>query len=516
MTPAGDSPANGLRVRFPKIEFLVLFIPVAIVISLTGYYFASIRKDALVEEMTDRDSTRLSLISGFIGAEVFNALYHLRSLSTESTTTRALSSNDPRRLASLKYSFLTLARRNPLYQQVRWINELGMEKIRVNRDPGGGPYIVSPKDLQRKDSRYYFEASKKMLAGEMYISPVDLNVEHGKIEMPHRPMLRVVTPVEDTAGNRRGIIVLNISMKHLFKVVDKPGRAGDKVTFWLFNRKGVLLNGWVDHSAGSGAQNQSLRYEIDSPSVLNTVMATDSGRIENPHGLLTWRTLSPVDTFSGLVRAFPEDKWANLDRMVFDNFSLILVAHRPIGTLLDMRHASYLLASLGVILIVSLYGFSLLFYLTSHTRERRAELSAAQARERESHFARMKELEERFHRLVEASSVAQLVVDRNGIIGIANQAAGEILGYGQQELVGMLTDEFLPAALRKTHVRHREAFMQAPEARKMGQGREFKAVRKDGSFIPVEIGLNPYLDNGRQLVLVNIVDLSHSENIERH
>ena len=128
----------------------------------------------------------------------------------------------------------------------------------------------------------------------------------------------------------------------------------------------------------------------------------------------------------------------------------------------------------------------------------------------------MKELEERFHRLVEASSVAQLVVDRKGIIDIANQAAAEILGYGQQELVGMSIDEFLPAQLRKTHVRHREAFMQAPEARKMGQGREFKAVRKDGSFIPVEIGLNPYLDNGRQLVLVNIVDLSHRENIERH
>ena len=516
MTPTGDSPANGLRVRFPKIEFLVLFLPVAIIILLAGYYFASMRKDALVEEMTDRDSTRLSLISGFIGAEVFNSLYHLRALSTESTTTRALSSNDPRRLRSLKSSFLTLARRNPLYQQVRWINELGMEKIRVNRDPGGEPYVVSPKDLQRKDSRYYYQASKKMLRGEMYISPVDLNVEHGKIEVPHRPMLRVVTPVEDTAGNRRGIIVLNISMKHLFKVVDKPGKAGDKVNFWLLNQKGVLLNESVDQSPVSGVQKQSLKREVDIPSILNTVLATDSGRVENQDGLWTWKTLSPVDTFSGLIRSFPEDKWANLDRLVFDNFSLILVAHRPIRVLAEIRNESYLLASLGTILTVSLYGFSIFFYLTSHTRARRAELSAAQARERETHFARMKELEERFHRLVEASSVAQLVVDGKGIIDIANQAAGEILGYSQQELVGMSIDEFLPAALRETHVRHRETFMQAPEARKMGQGREFKAVRKNGSFIPVEIGLNPYLDNGRQLVLVNIVDLSHRDNIEGH
>jgi PAS domain S-box-containing protein len=42
----------------------------------------------------------------------------------------------------------------------------------------------------------------------------------------------------------------------------------------------------------------------------------------------------------------------------------------------------------------------------------------------------------------------------------------------------------------------------------MGKGRELAAVRKDGSTVPVEIGLNPYSDHGRQLVLVSIVDLS--------
>jgi PAS domain S-box-containing protein len=42
----------------------------------------------------------------------------------------------------------------------------------------------------------------------------------------------------------------------------------------------------------------------------------------------------------------------------------------------------------------------------------------------------------------------------------------------------------------------------------MGEGRELEARTKDGSRIPVEIGLNPYSDNGRQLILVSIIDLS--------
>lgn len=45
----------------------------------------------------------------------------------------------------------------------------------------------------------------------------------------------------------------------------------------------------------------------------------------------------------------------------------------------------------------------------------------------------------------------------------------------------------------------------------MGFGRELKAVKKDNTTIPVEVALNPYTDNGRSLVLVSIIDLSHRQ-----
>jgi PAS domain S-box-containing protein len=120
----------------------------------------------------------------------------------------------------------------------------------------------------------------------------------------------------------------------------------------------------------------------------------------------------------------------------------------------------------------------------------------------------MKELEERFHRLVEASSIGQLVVDAEGRIEICNPAAERMLGYEKGELEGVRVDMLLPAGQREKHEQLRKQFMRAPEPRQMGVGRELAAVRKDGSSIPVEVGLNPYSDHGRQLVLASIIELS--------
>ena len=54
-------------------------------------------------------------------------------------------------------------------------------------------------------------------------------------------------------------------------------------------------------------------------------------------------------------------------------------------------------------------------------------------------------------------------------------------------------------------------FRAAPEARQMGVGRKLQALRQDGTTFRVEVGLNPYTDHDRQLVLASIIDLSARE-----
>lgn len=507
--PINNPTAGRQGSRINRYLFLALFLPVAAVVVALGISFASLRSETQVKDLIDRDSSRLYLISGFVGAEVLDSLQHLRALSVEATTLRALDSPSPGNLRSLESSFLTLARRNPQYQQVRWIDESGHEKVRISRDQGA-PYVEDPRDLQDKSSRYYFEEADALLPGELYISRIDLNEEHGQVVMPPSPMIRIATPLEDSNRKRRGIVIVNIEMKYLFNLVRVPGQSDPAVDYFLVNKQGVLLNGEIDNFQAIEEQDQRVRFFLLHPEVWERVAAGDSGSLEIDDGLWSWKALSPVDTFKNLSKVFPQFM-IPFDQLITDDFSLKLVTHRPPGALADLRRENRILISLAVVFGLSVYGLTLLFYLGSHARARRAEADAAYALARASNLERMKELEERFHRLVDASNIGQLVVDGKGSIEITNPAAERMLGYEKGELDGILVDALLPAGLQQEHARRRERYMQAPEARKMGVGRQLEAVRKDGTTFPVEIGLTPYTDHGRQLVLASIIDLSHGK-----
>lgn len=505
--PKSDPTASRKSARVNKFEFLALFLPVAALVVLVGISFAKVRTEARVNEIIDYDGARLHLISGFLGAEVLGSLTHLRSLASEAVTRQALESNNPEYLRALESSFLTLARRNPKYQQIRWIDESGIERARVMRDREA-PYVVDRQELQDRSDSYYFKVAQELVPGELYISRIDLSSTNGQIDMPLRSILRVATPLDDSTRKRSGIIVINIEMKHLFDLVRNREQADLQADYLLVNQQGILLNAVPGDGQSVEEQKQSVEFARSHPGIWKGVLENESGSLESKDGLWTWQTLSPADALNKMTRIFPQQYLAAFGELISGDFSLTLVAHRPVSMLRDIRNEVRILISLAVVFSLSIYALSLLLYLSGHVRVRRAEVETAYANARASSMKRMKELEERFHRLVEASSIGQLVVDHDGRIEICNPAAERMLGYKAGELAGALVDTLLPAGLQKKHKAMREQFMQESEARQMGKGRELAAVRKDGSTLPVEIGLNPYSDHDRQLILVSIIDLS--------
>lgn len=136
--------------------------------------------------------------------------------------------------------FLSFSRSSGYYDQVRWIDEKGDERLRVNnRD--GHVVLVPPEQLQNKADRPYFSEAVGLPDGSIYFSQLDLNVEHGIIERPLQPTLRVVSPVLDQ-GRNHGVVVLNYRAQRLLDRLRQLG-ARQGVKLFLVNHDGYWLLG---------------------------------------------------------------------------------------------------------------------------------------------------------------------------------------------------------------------------------------------------------------------------------
>jgi PAS domain S-box-containing protein len=122
--------------------------------------------------------------------------------------------------------------------------------------------------------------------------------------------------------------------------------------------------------------------------------------------------------------------------------------------------------------------------------------------------------EERFRRVVEAAPNAMIMVNQEGQITLANQQAEKTFGYPREELLGCPIEMLVPERLRSGHQGFRHDYLCDPQARPMGAGRELFGRRKDGSEVPVEIGLSPIHTSKGLLVLASIVDITERKLAE--
>lgn len=122
--------------------------------------------------------------------------------------------------------------------------------------------------------------------------------------------------------------------------------------------------------------------------------------------------------------------------------------------------------------------------------------------------------EELFRVAVEASPSAILMVNESGCIALANTLTEQLFGYSRAELIGQSIELLVPERYRGVHSKHRLAFLENPMTRPMGVGRDLYGRRKNGSEIPIEIGLNPVQTNEGMFVLASIIDITERKRGE--
>lgn len=185
-----------------------LLIPSALIlISLLALiYTISFRSERLRIEEAEQSLT--NIVGDVVADDFDTVIADLQVLADSTEVQFVLSSANADARNSLGNRFLKFSEAKGLYDQIRLLDIEGNEVVRVNYN-GGSPIMVPQDQLQNKAGRYYFEDTVVLEEGEIFVSPLDLNMENGEIEQPLKPMIRFGTPVFDVRGEKRGILLMN-------------------------------------------------------------------------------------------------------------------------------------------------------------------------------------------------------------------------------------------------------------------------------------------------------------------
>ncbi len=109
--------------------------------------------------------------------------------------------------------------------------------------------------------------------------------------------------------------------------------------------------------------------------------------------------------------------------------------------------------------------------------------------------------------LIDALPTPTLATDPQGRIRFVSRQTEALFGYAKAELLGHTIDRLIPPEFRERHRGLHAAFLQTSEPRAMGAGLAILGLAKDGTRLPLDIGLSPVETADGKLVLAAIHDL---------
>lgn len=119
-----------------------------------------------------------------------------------------------------------------------------------------------------------------------------------------------------------------------------------------------------------------------------------------------------------------------------------------------------------------------------------------------------------FEIVVEYAPNAIVLIDKTGTIAYINKHTEDLFGYHRDELIGQKLEVLIPERFRHPHVHMRDSYIVSPSARRMGDGHPLYGLRKDGSEITVEIGLNPIATAEGSMMQASIIDITERKKQE--
>ena len=273
--------------------FARIFLPLALPLLAGIALYGDSEMERELTEWRARETLNVGLGAGALSRKLEETGRDLLFLAGHSALRAALNDPSPAHLDHLAEEFAHFSRVKGVYDQIRWLDQGGREVVRIDlRD--GRPLRVPETRLQEKGRRYYFTDTLRLSPGELFISPLDLNIEQGEVERPFKPMIRIGTPLVDERGARRGVVLLNYYGDELLEAfATASANIADHIA--LVNRDGFWLKGPdPEREWGFMLDRPGHSLAVDEPRAWARLRGEESGQITGLNGIWSWATVYPL------------------------------------------------------------------------------------------------------------------------------------------------------------------------------------------------------------------------------
>ncbi len=417
-------------------EFMAIFAPLAIsLIAIASMHYYAEHK---AKEVTQGDSEILNVDLGrrTITSDIANVVSDLMFLAERTGQEKYLDRIEKAR-RNIAREYLLFARNKRVYDHIRFLNTEGKEIVRINY-AGGQSHIISEKDLQDKSRRYYFSDAINTRKGEVYMSPLDLNIEAGKIEQPIKPMVRFSTPVFDRQGKKQGVLFLNYLGENLIQRF-KQAAINISDHIHLVNNDGYWISSPNPKEEWGFMFNNKQTFEVRYPEAWEKIRSGDMGQFVTGLGMFTYATVYPLQ-----ISRLSAKTSINTDRIVektglkpdISEYYWKIISHIP---------PAALGASPTVFLRQNLLLYPTLLLLLGIT-----SLYLARARLRHRQAVARNEYEKRFRNTLEEIQLAAVTLNSNAKIVFCNDFLLQLTGWQRDEVLGRDWIElFVPESQRR-------------------------------------------------------------------
>ena len=408
-----------MKIPSKNRTLLGFFLPYTTILtfSFLAYLFIdySHNKNKLASnEIIQIELAKISLVRDF---EI--VLPDISVLANEKHLQQYINSPDNHSRALLIEELKTFLIHKRLYRMVRILDLKGMEQVRVEYH--NGDMIVPPKHrLQDKSNRYYFQESIGFGPGELYISPIDLNVEYQTIETPQTPMIRFAMSLYNKNNTKTGILVLNYLAQPMLDHFDQmlSGSAGHVA---LLNHEGYWIRSHNKEKEWGFMHNSEHIFPTDHPDIWEKIIHNKTGQTLDADGLFTYTTVYPVEFIGGYSEGEVENQHAGHHHIDPKLYSWTIISHITSSVLLE-KISAHIFGIFGALWLVL---FILGFFLSRHFCNNYIQ------------HKKLKQQIELHARIYDTTTDGIFITDPDKKIIACNQAFTSITGYSEQEVTGL-------------------------------------------------------------------------------